>query len=175
MHEPEEILPAYRELTLADQDFLWEMLYQAIYHAPGSLPPRELVNTAELSRYVEGWGRTGDLGFAALITAGETRAVGAAWLRLFARAAPGYAYLDDVIPELSIALLPAYRGHGIGGQLMIRLIEAARASYPAISLSVSPGNPARHLYERCGFQTIEQRGDSLVMQLILKQVPNSTQ
>lgn len=141
-----------RLLTPADEPFLWEMLYQAIYVAEGQPPmPREIVRQPEISRYAAGWGRPGDLGFAAL-AGGQP--VGAAWLRLWSAENRGYGYVAENIPELSIAVLPEYRGQGLGERLMTRLLQAALAHYPAVSLSVSEGNPARRLYLRLGFREV---------------------
>lgn len=139
------------------------MCYHAIYVPPGAPPfPREQLQLPEIRRYVEGWGRPGDLGYTAL---SDGLPVGAAWLRLMTGAEAGYGYVGDSIPELSIALLPESRGQGIGTGLMQRLLAAARPLYPAISLSVTASNPARHLYERMGFVTVAEKEGSLVMLL----------
>ena len=64
--------PGYtiRPITPADEPFLWEALYHAIYVAPGDVPPeRDVVNRPALARYVHGWGDANDLGFIAV--AGE--------------------------------------------------------------------------------------------------------
>ena len=96
--------------------------------------------------------------------------IGAVWLRQFTQLSPAYGYLDDTTPELSIALLPEYRGRGVGTQLLERMIDEARQQHPALaalSLSVSRDNPARRLYERLGFIAISingnTSGDSLTM------------
>jgi ribosomal protein S18 acetylase RimI-like enzyme len=94
--------------------------------------------------------------------------VGAVWIRLMIGEAKGYGYINDQTPELSIAMLPGYRGLGLGTRLMTALIEAVRETYPALSLSVSADNPARRLYERLGFETVKVEGDSMTMQLSLK-------
>ena len=131
-----------RPLIPADQDFLWEMLYQAIYVPAGSPPPaREVIYQADLAKYVSDWGQSDDLGLVAIDSTIQ-QPVGAAWLRLLIGSNRGYGYLDDHTPELSIAILPAYRGQGIGSILLEKIILAARSRYPAISLSVSVGNPA---------------------------------
>jgi ribosomal protein S18 acetylase RimI-like enzyme len=87
---------------------------------------------------------------------------------------PLYRHVDNNIPELTIAVLPNYLGHGIGSVLLAALIEAAKACHPAIALSVRQNNPAKRLYERCGFvpvATITNRlgGVSLVMKLELRE------
>jgi GNAT superfamily N-acetyltransferase len=150
-----------RELTITDEPFLWEMLYESLY-VPAGQPalPRELVQQPEISRYVEGWGRAGDCGFLAL---DDDQPIGAAWLRLLVGAKRGYGYYDETTPELAIAILPAYRGQGIGSRLLARLVENARSRDLAICLSVSKDNPARQLYQRLGFATLAESGSSLSM------------
>lgn len=59
---------------------------------------------------------------------------------------------------VNMALLPAYRGQGIGTTLLAELQhEAAKAGVP-IRLSVLNGNPASRLYERLGFRCIDSGG-----------------
>lgn len=84
------------------------------------------------------------------------------------------ALLTDQTPEVGIALLPAYRGKGLGSALLEALFEAAKEIYPAISLSVSIDNPARRLYERMGLAPVRQEGDSLTMLKHLGKQQNET-
>ena len=156
-----------RPISSSDQDFLWEMLYQAVYVPPGSPPlPREIIRQPELAHYVQGWPQPGDLGLiAAEATTGKP--LGAAWLRLFAPESPGYGFVAEGIPELSIALLPDCRGQGVGTALLEGLLAAARERYTVVSLSVSAENPAVKLYQRLGFAVCKQEGDSLTMVLKL--------
>lgn len=150
-----------RRLTPADEPFLWDMLYLAIHIPEGSLPlPREIIHSPELARYVDGWGRPGDEGFAALD--GE-KAVGAVWVRLLTGENKGYGYVNDQTPELSIAMLPEFRGQGIGRELMSRMLEFALPVYEGVCLSVSRDNPAKRLYESCGFEVINSDPSTLVM------------
>jgi ribosomal protein S18 acetylase RimI-like enzyme len=165
MSETQKIRPAYfiRPLIQTDEQFLWEMLYQALYVPPGGAPfPPEILNEPEIARYVQDWGRAGDAGFAAIDDA-TLKPVGAAWIRLFSATNQGYGYVDDQTPELSTALLPAYRHQGIGTALLSHLIADAAATYPALSLSVSSDNPAIRLYQRLGFAVISESGNSLTM------------
>ena len=146
----------FRDLTKADEVFLWEALYLALYVPEGQPPlPREIVQEPEIRHYVAGWGRPGDMGVIALDGA---RPVGAAWLRLLTGEDRGFGYVDDETPELSIAVLPEYRGQGIGTALLERLLELAAPCHPAVCLSVSAGNPARRLYERMGFRLVRDVG-----------------
>jgi GNAT superfamily N-acetyltransferase len=71
-----------------------------------------------------------------------------AWLRCFPASEPGYGFVDESTPELSIAVLPAYRGKGIGSRLLERLLQGVDAA----SLSCDPANPAWRLYVRLGFE-----------------------
>jgi ribosomal protein S18 acetylase RimI-like enzyme len=158
---------ASRPAVRADEPFLWEMLYQSLYVEEGADPfPRNIVNQPHLARYVEGWGRAGDMGFVA-VDSDSRQPFGAVWSRLPVGENKGFAYVDDATPELSIAFLPEYRGKGIGTRLLNRYLEAARKTYEAVSLSVSPNNPARRLYARLGFEVVEVRGTHPVMRKIL--------
>jgi ribosomal protein S18 acetylase RimI-like enzyme len=152
---------ALRPLTLSDEPFLWEMLYQALYVPPGHPPfPPEIVSEPVLRRYVEAWGQPDDFG---IVATDARRSVGAAWCRQLVGTQRGYGYVDEVTPELSMAVLPEYRGRGIGGRLLAALITAAEERYPALCLSVSAHNPARRLYERAGFIIVAASGDTLTM------------
>jgi ribosomal protein S18 acetylase RimI-like enzyme len=156
-----------RRLTNEDEPFLWEMLYHALYVPEGRDPfPADIVHEPEIERYVLGWGRRGDQGFAA-IERSTSRVVGAVWIRLFTAESKSYGYLADDAPELSIALLPEYRNRGIGTSLLNRLIHETRSHFKALSLSVSTDNPAVRLYTRLGFEVVQQVGSSLTMKLEL--------
>jgi len=72
----------------------------------------------------------------------------------FWRMAPGEAEL------LLIAVLPEYRGRGIGRTLLDRLVEDCRtAGAERIFLEVRANNPAQSVYLRHGFQPIGRRKD----------------
>jgi GNAT superfamily N-acetyltransferase len=157
----------FRPLARDDESFLWVMLYHVIYVPPLSPPPdRSIIGRPELARYVKGWGRIDDYGVAG-IDPGKDIPVGAAWLRLMAGTERGYGYIDDQTPELSIAVLPEYRGQGLGTQMLERLLQDAQTKHSAVSLSVSTDNPARRLYERLGFEVVSSDGTSLTMKIDL--------
>lgn len=152
-----------RHLSPSEQTFLREVLYQSL-HAPAGGPPfpRDIVNRPEIAKYVRAWGRAGDVGLVA-VDVGSGESIGAAWLRLLAGDEKGYGYVDDETPELGMAVLPAYRGRGVGSDLLGRLLESAGATYRSVCLSVSAGNPAVRLYERAGFEVVRECGASLTM------------
>ena len=111
--------------------------------------------------YVENWGRPGD---AAVIALDRGFPVGAAWYRLFKENRRGYGFVDETTPELSIAVVPSRRGHGIGGELMTALLDQARdEGYKTISLSVAKDSPAIGLYERYGFVKVDERDGAMTM------------
>ncbi|MBB6048675.1 GNAT family N-acetyltransferase [Armatimonas rosea] len=156
-----------RPLTPADSALLSEALYHSLYTSPGEPPlPRELLLLPELARYTEGWGqRFGDQGMLAWRT--PQTSIGAAWLRLFSHDAPGYGYVDDLTPELVVSVQPAWRGFGVGTQLILATLEQARPQFPAVSLSVTPGNPAVRLYERLGFEIVRVGPNDITMRRAL--------
>lgn len=160
MNEDEEY--SIRQLTTQDQSFLWEMLYQSLYVREGDAPfQRSVVGRPEIAKYVRDWGRRDDTGFVAVYEGGQR--VGAVWLRLLTGDEKGFGYVDEHTPELGLAVLPEYRGRGIGTRLLARLIRSVEGVYENISLSVSVGNPALRLYQRMGFEVCGGRGDSITM------------
>ena len=152
-----------RALTRDDEPLLWDMLYEAIFVPAGEpKPEREIVRRPELAKYVNEWGKEDDVGFAA-IDPDTRQVVGAAWFRLFPEDDPGYGYVNEITPELSIAVLPEYRGYGAGSRLILYLIEVMLRRYPALSLSVSKGNPAAAWYQRLGFKVVRSDDTSYTM------------
>jgi GNAT superfamily N-acetyltransferase len=65
---------------------------------------------------------------------------------------------------VDVALVPAWRGKGIGGALVGTILSAAATAGARVSLSVEVLNPARSLYERLGFVVIEEAIPHLSMQ-----------
>jgi GNAT superfamily N-acetyltransferase len=119
------------------------------------------VGELPVSRYVDRWGRPGDTAVVAL--EGATP-VGAAWFRLYRPEEPGFGFVNEKTPELSVAVVPSRRHHGYGSKLLTELLACARqAGYETISLSVEDNNPARHLYERYGFSEIAKSDNNVTM------------
>ncbi|MEL7354240.1 MAG: GNAT family N-acetyltransferase [Cyanobacteria bacterium J06560_5] len=133
-----------RQATTQDEPTLWTALIYASHESDLS----SVKENPELSRYVEGFGRTGDLG---MVAEQNGQPIGAAWVRLWQAGNRGYGYVADDIPELSIAVLPDHRAKGIGTKLLQALFAEANHQFPAISLSTQSDNPAFHLYQRLGF------------------------
>jgi GNAT superfamily N-acetyltransferase len=118
--------------------------------------------------YVDAWPRHSDFG---LLTAIE-HPVGAAWWRYFTAAHPGFGFIDETVPEVSIGVADGHRGQGIGRRLLLGLITEGRTrGIPGLSLSVEPENPALRLYERLGFDVVGGTGGSITLMLRLDGSP----
>jgi ribosomal protein S18 acetylase RimI-like enzyme len=144
-----------RLATEVDTPFLWQMLYVAAHMADGHEPIEGIHSHPELARYLKGWPRPTDLGIIAY-DVDTQQPVGAAWTRLLLGDEKTDTYIDEATPELAIGVHPQHQGHGLGTLMLNHLLGEAPAQYPAIALTVREGNPAIHLYERVGFQTIGQ-------------------
>ncbi len=133
-----------RALTTEDEAIVWKMLQYAAHE-----PSLESVQGQPyLARYASGWGRAGDSGYVAIR---DAAAIGAAWLRLWSEDDKGFGYVSDHIPELAMAVVPECRGHGIGTQLLMQVLDHANDRFPAVSLNVRADTGVVRLYERAGF------------------------
>ena len=154
-------------ITVDDLPFVRAMLYEAAFwRATGDAPPIAAALCApELAIYVDQWGRSGDAGLLARVAG---RPVGAVWVRRFPDHAHGYGYVDELTPELSIAVAPERRGYGIGGCLLSAMLALLRIDGARrVSLSVETDNPARSLYERFGFTPAAATEGAITMLLTL--------
>jgi GNAT superfamily N-acetyltransferase len=79
--------------------------------------------------------------------------------RLTVQRSPGrYAVVD-------IALLPEWRGRGIGAAVLAAFLREAHAVRQTVHLQVAAGNPAHRLYRQLGFQVLEDNGGFMHMAL----------
>jgi GNAT superfamily N-acetyltransferase len=114
-----------------------------------------------LTRYVDNWGRAGDV---ALVATETGHRVGAAWFRSFRASEPGYGFVDEETPELTISVVPSRRKHGVGQELLDALLaKAGEEGHTAVSLSVEQHSPAVKFYERNGFEHVGEAAGGLVM------------
>jgi len=143
--------PIIRMATQDDEPFLWEMLYFAAHmEEDGEISPEAAKQNPDLVKYVYSWGRETDIGCIALAPH-SNQPIGAAWIRLLLNNEKTTSYVDEVTPELAIAVLPEYLGCGVGTLMLQHLLEAAKQRYPRVVLSVRATNTAKRLYERIGF------------------------
>lgn len=143
------LLPA----TDADLPFLRAMLAKAAF-PPGTPRPADPLADDHVARYLDGWGRPGDLG---LVAWEADRRVGAAWTRRMSADRAGYGFVGPDVPELTVAVAPADRGRGLGRALVGGALDQAAAHGTArVSLSVADAvNPAAaHLYRTLGFAEV---------------------
>jgi ribosomal protein S18 acetylase RimI-like enzyme len=71
---------------------------------------------------------------------------------------------------VDIALLPEYRGSGVGTSLLGNLLAEADAAGKSVTIHVERLNPALRLYERLGFTLAEDKG----VYLFLERRPQAT-
>jgi GNAT superfamily N-acetyltransferase len=143
------------------------VLYLAVgWNDPPGLPAMEqAMEHPQLSRFHREWGRAGDFGVKADL---DGEVAGAAFARLFTDDDHGEGFVDANTPEVVIAIETQFRRQGLGAQLMEALAaEARRLGFEQISLAVNHANPARHLYQALGYQTVGDDGRSLIMLLDL--------
>jgi GNAT superfamily N-acetyltransferase len=142
-----------RPVGKSDVRFLRDMLRHAYHWRVAEDTERPVY------RYVRNWGRPGDAGVLALE---GPHPYGAAWYRVFTADEPGFGFVDEQTPELTIAVVPSHRGKGAGKELLEALLERARADgYEAVSLSTDRGQAA--WYERFGFETVGETPHAVTM------------
>ncbi|MET7708006.1 GNAT family N-acetyltransferase [Micromonospora sp. NPDC005413] len=156
-----------RAATHSDSEFLVDMLMDAVNWLPTRHWSRDqiLANPA-LAHYVTGWMRRDDFGLVAVDPAHEP--VGAAWFRYLTAADPGYGYVSDDVPELTIGVVQTWRGRGVGRALLRAALAAARErGVRTVSLSVERANFASRLYAAEGFRTVEsfENSDTMVAEI----------
>jgi GNAT superfamily N-acetyltransferase len=155
---------AVRPATASDTDVLTAMLVEAVNWNPDR-PRREaddVLADPALARYVVGWPRPGDLGVIAVDPL--DRPIGACWLRSFSSDEPGYGFVAADVPEIGLAVSPAWRRRGVGRALLRELVEIARRTgIRRLSLAVESGNRARELYLSEGFVVHAADGEGVKM------------
>lgn len=138
------------------------MLYQALFVPPGEKPfPRDIIKNPSLARYIEGFGREGDVCF---VAKQDGVLCGAAWTRFYTREEMGPEFIDEYTPELSIALYEQYRGQGNGTLLLRALLQRLKVNgVKHVMLSAKKKKRAVNLYKRLGFQTVREDKDTYIM------------
>lgn len=158
-----------RPLQKGEEWILREMLYEAIFIPAAEKPlPKSVVDLPELAKYIAHFGRKGDICYV-----GEEKGalVGAIWSRLFNKERKGYGFIDEQIPEISMAVKPAFQGKGIGIKLMEALLQALhQQGYEQLSLSVDMRNRAVGLYKKMGFEVVAQIGSAYTMVKQIKEI-----
>jgi GNAT superfamily N-acetyltransferase len=157
-----------RLATAADAAFLADMLVEAANWSTEWKPRgrKRILSVPSTAHYVSGWPRDTDLGVIAEV-AGQP--VGAAWIRFLPAADPGYGFVAEDVPELTIGVAAGWRGQGVGRALLKAIAGQARARGIArISLSVERKNHAQRLYLSEGYRIVDSSGaqsDTMVKDL----------
>ena len=153
-----------RELRYNETELLKDFLYEAIFIPEGvNPPPREIIEQPELKLYYEGFG-TGRADYCIVADDGGN-VIGAVWTRIM----NDYGHVDDETPSLAISLYKAYRGQGIGTQLMEMILALLKEKgYERLSLAVQKANYAVRMYEKVGFKTVEENDEEFIMVCDLK-------
>ena len=153
-----------RELSIDERNVLETFRYHAIFIPEGITPPPfEIIKQPDLQVYVNGFGeQDGDI---CLVAECDSKIVGAVWVLIM----NDYGHVSDDIPSLAISLLPEYRNKDIGTALMQSMLEkVSNQGYKGISLSVQKQNYAARMYRKLGFNTIEDKGEELIMVYMAK-------
>ncbi len=148
-----------REIRPEETSVLDDFLYEAIFIPQGvEPPPRSIIEQDDLQVYVRGLGD--DPNDHCLVAEVDGKIAGAVWVRIM----DDYGHLDSQTPSLAISLYPEYRGQGIGTQLLHQMMDLLRRKgYPQVSLSVQKENYALRMYQKAGFETVEDRGEEVLM------------
>ena len=151
-----------RPIQPGDEAFMWDMLCASVF-VPDSEPRPSMADLRtypEITHYVDDWGQAHDFGTIA-VESGTGQPIGAAWLRRFDAAHAGYGYVNEDTPEVcTLAVVPVWRGVGVGTALLQAILAYADTRYATVSLSCDPRNPALRLYQRNGFHKVGESGTS---------------
>ena len=155
-----------RKLKQNEVNVLNTFLYEAIFTPDGvDAPPYEIIKQPELQVYVTDFGKQkGDMCYVAET---DDKIVGAVWVRIM----DDYGHVDNETPSFAISLLKEYRNYGIGTELMKTMLAELKASgYKQASLSVQKQNYAAKMYQKLGFQIMDENEEEYIMvcQLLMR-------
>jgi ribosomal protein S18 acetylase RimI-like enzyme len=142
-----------RPLTTGDRELLrTATLSNVNWTGEQRFTYRDVDEDPDLRHYTVFRPGRGDLGF---VAKRQGLAVGVVWALLLGAEDPGYGFVADDVPELSVCVWSGYRGQGIGGRLLRQALgEARRRGLARVGLSVEAGNPSVHLYRAAGFRPL---------------------
>jgi GNAT superfamily N-acetyltransferase len=156
-----------RRARAEDGSFLTDMLVEAVNWSPEWKPRsrQRVLADSRTARYITGWPRDTDLGVIAEAASPDparpdparpSEPAGATWLRFLPAAEPGYGFVAEDVPELTIGVAASWRGRGLGRALLRAIAEQARdQGISRISLSVERKNYAQRLYLSEGYRIVD--------------------
>ena len=120
-----------RNIKDVEIPLLNEFLYEAIFIPEGvNAPPKSIINSPELQVYVSDFGTQKH--DKALIAEVNSKVIGAVWVRIM----NDYGHIDDKTPSFAISLYKKYQGHGIGTEMMKKMLAILKAcGYERASLA----------------------------------------
>lgn len=148
-----------RELRQDEKSVLDTFLYEAIFIPEGvPAPPRDIIDQPELQVYVKDFGEhQGDM---CLVAEVDNEIVGAVWVRIM----NDYGHTDDETPSFAISLLKEYRNDGIGTELMRQMLAKLKIQgYKQASLAVQKKNYAVRMYQKTGFEIVDENDEEYIM------------
>ena len=147
-----------REIRKNEYSILFDFLYEAIFIPEGmDKPPKSIIEQPELQIYIEDFGKKDDWCLVAEI---KEKIVGTVWVRIM----DDYGHIDDETPSFAISLYEEYRNMGIGTALMRDMLELLKnKGYKQTSLSVQKANYAVRMYQKVGFEVIDENEEEYIM------------
>ena len=147
-----------REIRENEYYVLSEFLYEAIFIPVGmEKPPKAIIEQPGLQVYIADFGKSDDW---CLVAEVKEKIVGAVWVRIM----NDYGHIDDETPSFAISLYEEYRNMGIGTVLMRDMLEFLKnKGYKQTSLSVQKANYAVRMYQKVGFEVIDENEEEYIM------------
>ena len=147
-----------REIRKNEYSILFDFLYEAIFITEGmDKPPKSIIEQPELQVYIKDFGKADDWCFVVEI---KEKIVGAVWVRIM----NDYGHIDDETPSFAISLYEEYRNMGIGTALMRDMLKFLKnKGYKRTSLSVQKVNYAVRMYQKVGFEVIDENEEECIM------------
>ena len=147
-----------RKIRENEYPILSDFLYEAIFIPEGmDKPPKSIIEQPELQVYIEDFGKKDDW---CLVAEVKGKIVGAVWVRIM----DDYGHIDDETPSFAISLYEEYRNMGIGTALMRDMLEFLKnKGYRRTSLSVQKVNYAVRMYQKVGFEVVDENEEEYIM------------
>ena len=148
-----------RKISEEEVSLLQDFLYEAVFVPEGmSAPPKSIINQPELQVYITDFGKKKD--DISLVAEVDKKVVGAVWVRIM----NDYGHIDNETPSFAVSLYKDYRGFGIGTDLMKEMLRILKdRGYKQASLSVQKANYAVRMYQKTGFEIIDENEEEYIM------------
>lgn len=148
-----------REILEEEYYLLEDFLYEAVFVPEGTTaPPKSIIRLPELQVYLTDFGKEKD--DTGLVAEVDKKIVGAVWVRIM----NDYGHIDDTTPSFAVSLYKEYRGFGIGTALMKEMLRILKQrGYKQTSLAVQKANYAVKMYQKVGFEIVDENEEEYIM------------